>query len=82
MRLTGPDGSELMTVEAITSEGGKLVISGRIMGALPMTAILTPEEAKAGFGFLKGRLLWFLLKFAWAAWRAPGTNATSGINNG
>ena len=42
-------------------EGSNLVIRGKIFGAMPMTAKLTPKEARAALKLLDAKTVWFLL---------------------
>ena len=55
---------ELMVIKEIGNDGPVLVVKGRIMGAMPMTARITPSQARAGLKLLlnPGRL-WFLMTF-------------------
>jgi len=61
MKLYGADNRELMTVGEITRDGNSLVIKGRIFGAMPMTAKLRPEEARAALKLLNFRTIVFLV---------------------
>ena len=61
MKLTAPDKSELMTVSAVERDGDDLVIKGKVFGAMPMTARLTPEQARAAFKLLNFRTILFIL---------------------
>jgi len=63
MKLFNPDGSELMRVESIERDGDRLVIRGKVFGAMPMSAHLEPQEARQGLKLLNGRLVLFLLTF-------------------
>ena len=63
MKLFNPDGTELMRIESIGREGNRLVIRGKVFGAMPMSAHLEPEEARKGLKLLNGRLVVFLLTF-------------------
>ena len=63
MKLLNPDGSELMRVESIERDGTRLVIRGKVLGAMPMSARLEPEEARKGLKLLNARLVLFLLTF-------------------
>ena len=63
MRIKSADGSELMQVNALERDGNLLVIKGKIMGAMPMTATLSPAEFRKGFGLLNLKLFLFLLTF-------------------
>ena len=61
MKLYGADNRELMTVNEISRDGNTLVIRGRIFGAMPMTAKLKPEEARAALKLLNFRTFLFLI---------------------
>ena len=61
MKLVGPDKGELMTVSALERDGDDLVIKGKVFGAMPMTARLTPEQARAAFKLLNLRTILFIL---------------------
>lgn len=61
MRLYAPDGSEMMQVSELAVEDGKLLIKGKVFGAMPMTAALKPAEARAALKLLKPRVLFYLL---------------------
>jgi hypothetical protein len=61
MKLTNADKSELMTVSALERDGNDLVIKGKVFGTMPMTARLTPEQARAAFKLVNLRTMLFLL---------------------
>jgi hypothetical protein len=61
MKLVGPDKSELMAVSAVERDGDDLVIKGKVFGTMPMTARLTPEQARAAFKLLNLRTILFIL---------------------
>lgn len=63
MKLINSDGSELMRVESIERDGNRLMIRGKVFGAMPMSARLEPEEARKGLKLLNARLVLFLLTF-------------------
>ena len=63
MKLYSADNTELMEVSAIERDGDMLVIKGKIFGAMPMTAKLSPAEFRKGFALLDFKLVWFLLTF-------------------
>jgi hypothetical protein len=64
MKLLSSDKSELMTVSALDRIGSALLIKGKVFGAMPMTAVLTPEEARKGLKLLcTPKMLWFMLTF-------------------
>lgn len=55
------NGKELMAIRKLEREGNTLVIRGKIFGAMPMVAKLTPSEARAALKLLDWRTLLFLL---------------------
>jgi hypothetical protein len=57
MKFFTPERSELIEIKSVEPDGDGLVIHGRIMGAMPMKAVLTPEQLRAGFKFLSFRLV-------------------------
>jgi hypothetical protein len=63
MKFVGPDDSELIMVTAVDRDGDKLVIKGKVFGAMPITARLSPSEARRGLKLLNFRLWLFLLTF-------------------
>lgn len=63
MKFVGPDDTELITVSAVDRDGDKLVIRGKVFGAMPITARLSPAEARQGLKLLNVRLWLFLLTF-------------------
>ena len=63
LTLYSPDNSKLMEVSALERSGNELLIKGKVFGAMPMTARLTPAEARKGLGLMTLKLAWFLLTF-------------------
>jgi len=61
MKLQSTDGSELMTVVALERDGKNLLIRGKVFGAMPMNARLTPSGARAALKLLTPRIILFLL---------------------
>ena len=61
MKIRAADKSELMQVSRIERKGDSLVLKGKVYGTMPMTATLTPEEARAFLKLLTPRLVLFLL---------------------
>jgi len=61
MKLQSTDGSELMTVVALERDGKNLLIRGKVFGAMPMNARLTPAGARAALKLLTPRMILFLL---------------------
>ncbi len=63
MKIYGQDDNELMQITSLEREGGKLVLKGKVFGSMPMTAKLTPQEARNGLKLLNPKLAVFLLTF-------------------
>jgi hypothetical protein len=61
MKLFTPEQVELMEVKALTPSPEGLVIEGQIMGAMPMTAVLTPTELRKAFKLMNVRTALALL---------------------
>ena len=61
MVLRGADNSVLMEVEKFERKGNNLVIKGKVFGAMPMSAQLSPQEARNALGMLSWRTLLFLV---------------------
>ncbi|MDE1915330.1 MAG: hypothetical protein KGJ57_10545 [Sphingomonadales bacterium] len=61
MRVLDAGDKELMCVRKIEREGHALVIRGKIFGAMPMVAKLTPAEARAALRLLDAKTILFLL---------------------
>ena len=61
--MTIVDGAdkELMTVRRIERDGNNLVIRGKIFGAMPMVAKLSPSEARSALKLLDYKTALFLL---------------------
>lgn len=49
MKFYTPDKSLLIEVQSVKEHPDGIMIEGKIMGAMPMKAILRPEEARAAF---------------------------------
>lgn len=61
MKIYGADNREMMNVTSLERDGAQLVIRGKIFGAMPLTAKLRPEEARAALKLLNFRTAIFLL---------------------
>ena len=61
MKIYSADKSELMQVSSMERKGDDLVIKGKVFGTMPMSATLTPEQARAAFKLLSPKLILFLL---------------------
>lgn len=63
MKVFTPDKSELMEISAIYRDKGNLVISGKIMGSMPMKAVIRPQDARNGLKLLDAKTFAYLLTF-------------------
>ena len=63
MKIYGQDNSELMHISAIERDGRTLVLKGKVFGTMPITAKLTPQEARNGLKLVNWKLAAFLLTF-------------------
>lgn len=61
MKIFTTDKTELMTISSIEEKGADLLIKGKIFGAMPMSAVITPDQARLALRLLTPRLIWFLL---------------------
>jgi len=61
MEIITTDNESLMTVERLEKQGNNLVVHGEIMGAMPVRAVLTPDQARAALKLLRPGVLLFLL---------------------
>jgi hypothetical protein len=61
--LYSTDNTKLMEIERLDRSGKDLLITGKVFGAMPMTARLSPTEARKGLKLLNFKLALFLLTF-------------------
>ena len=61
MKFYTPEKTELIDVTAVRPQGGGILIEGKIMGAMPMKALLLPSELRRGFALLTLRTALTLL---------------------
>lgn len=62
MKFYTPEKTDLIDVTAVRPHPDGLLIEGKIMGAMPMKAVLRPHELRAGLRFLTPRTIWSLLR--------------------
>ena len=62
MKFYTPEKTDLIDVTAVRPHPEGLLIEGKIMGAMPMKAVLRPRELRAGLRFLTGRVIWTLFQ--------------------
>jgi hypothetical protein len=63
MKLYSVDNSPLMEIDGLERSGKDLLIKGKVFGTMPMTARLSPAEARKGLKLLNFKLALFLLTF-------------------
>jgi hypothetical protein len=61
MIIYGADRSKLMEIERFYREGNTLRFSGKIMGAMPVTAVVTPQQLRQMLKSLGFSLLLFVV---------------------
>jgi hypothetical protein len=61
MKIYDAADGELMQVRSIERENNVLVIRGKIFGAMPMVAKVTPKEARAALKLLDFKTILFIL---------------------
>ncbi|NQV55337.1 MAG: hypothetical protein HQ503_05710 [Rhodospirillales bacterium] len=52
MKLYNTENTVLIDISAVEPDAQGLLIKGKIMGAMPMRAVLTPKELRAAFCLL------------------------------
>ncbi len=62
MRLTTTDHSEMMQISSIRVENGNVIVSGTIMGAMPIQALLSGTEMRKGWSLVSLGTLWQILR--------------------
>lgn len=61
MKFYTPDKTVLMDITSVKPHPDGLLIEGKIMGAMPMKAILRPEEMRSGFRLVDRTLVFKVL---------------------
>ena len=61
MKIYAADKSELMQVTKVERQGDNLVLKGKVFGTMPMSATLTPDQARAFMKLLTPALVLFLV---------------------
>jgi hypothetical protein len=61
MKIYGADNKEMMNITSLERDGSDLVVKGKLFGAMPLTAKLRPEDARAALRLLDLRTALFLL---------------------
>jgi len=61
MKLYTPENTVLLDVSSIQPHPDGVLVTGKIMGTMPMKAIVRPEELRAAFRLLTPRLFFRLV---------------------
>ncbi len=61
MKIYGADNKEMMNITSLERDGSDLVVKGKLFGAMPLTAKLRPEDARAALRLLDFRTALFVL---------------------
>jgi hypothetical protein len=72
MKVFTTDKTELMTISSIEAKDADLLIKGKIFGAMPMSAVITAEQARLAFRLLTPGLILFLLRLPFKRTRGVG----------
>jgi hypothetical protein len=62
MRLTTTDHSEMIQISSIRGENGNVVVSGTIMGAMPIQALLSGTEMRKSWGMVSFGTMWQIVR--------------------
>ena len=62
MKLYTTDNMEMMEVSKIEAEDSKLLVTGTIMGAMPVQVVLTGTEMRKAFPLLSGKVILTAIK--------------------
>ncbi len=62
MRLTTTDHSEMMEISSIRVENGTVIVSGTIMGAMPIQAVLSGTEMRRGWALVSLGTMWKIVR--------------------
>ncbi|MDF2116826.1 hypothetical protein PY365_14675 [Roseiarcaceae bacterium H3SJ34-1] len=72
MKFFTPEQGELIEIKSVEPHDNGLMIHGRIMGAMPMKAVLRPEQLRAGFKLLTVPLVFRLIAMLFTRSKAQG----------
>ena len=62
MKLYTTDNAEMMEISKIEAEDSKLLVTGTIMGAMPVQVVLTGSEMRKAFPLLSGKVVMTAIK--------------------
>ena len=67
MKVFSPDSSELMEITGIHRDGSSLVLQGKIMGSMPMKAVVHADQARRGLSLIDFGTFLFIISFFFRA---------------
>ena len=68
VRLVSREGLTMIEITSVGVVEGQLIVKGRLMGAMPATILIRPEEAWQGLGLMGARVILALPGFLLAGW--------------
>jgi hypothetical protein len=69
MKLVSKDGIEMMDIRSLELQGEVLVVRGKVMGSMPTTIHLRPEDLWQAWGLVTWRMLLALPRLMWRGYR-------------
>ena len=66
MKLYSTDGTEMMEVTKIEPEPTRLLVTGTMMGAMPVEIVLTGPEMRKIFPLLSFKIVWTAIRLLFA----------------
>ena len=66
MKLYTTDNSEMMDISKIEAEDSTLLVTGTIMGAMPVQVVLTGTEMRKVFPLLSAKVVFTAIKMLFA----------------
>ncbi len=68
VRLISREGLTMIEITSVGVAAGQIIIKGRLMGAMPATILIRPEEAWQGLGLMRARVILAMPGFLLAGW--------------
>lgn len=61
VKICSLDGTEIMNLDKIERSGNRLLIRGKVMGALPMAVVVSPEVVREALKLFNFKLFLFAI---------------------
>lgn len=68
VRLISREGLTMIEITSVGMAEGQLIVKGRLMGAMPATILIRPEEAWQGLGLMHARAFLAMPGFLLTGW--------------